>query len=89
MEGILKNGRKVWIWYPDQCKLCGGFHFMSTNEPCDKEKTQRLIDDIRDLESRYHGVYGSIEFRCDYFNLDEEKWRQHQRYGQQDCTCKG
>lgn len=80
MYAKLDNGESVWIWWPLQCKLCKGYMFKSDNHRCDNGKTEELIEKLREVGKEFHGVYGSIEFRCDYFCLDEEKYRKTERY---------
>ncbi len=52
-----------------------------------KEKTQEYINSLKELGHNFHGVYGTTEFRCDYFCLDEEKFREDPTYSQQECGC--
>lgn len=87
MEATLNDGRKVWIYWPDQCRLCKGYFFRSENKPCAKEATQEYIDSIRKIEREFRGVYGTTRFVCDYFSLDDEKFHSDPLYSQQDATC--
>lgn len=89
MEGIKQNGEKVWIYWPDQCKLCKGYICPVNNEPCAKEKTEKFIEDLRKLEHGAIGVYGRLEFKCDYFCLDEEKLKTTPPYNEllRGCCC--
>lgn len=87
MEATLKDGRKVWIYWPDQCRLCKGYFFRSENKPCNKERTIQFINDMKTLEHEAKGVYGTVEYKCDYFCLDEEKFHNDEFYSQQDCGC--
>lgn len=90
MEAKKENGQKVWIYWPDQCKLCKSYFFRSENKPCGRELTQEFINNLHQLEHHAKGVYGTLEFRCDYFTLDEEKYRNDQTYTQTDCGhCQG
>lgn len=86
MEGILKDGRKVWIYWPDQCDLCKGRSFRNENESCNNDLiTKQFMKSLRELEHSAKGVYGRLEFKCDYFCLDDEKFHNHIFYRQQDC----
>lgn len=74
MEIIHKDGSKTWIYWPEQCELCKGYTFLADGKPCKKEKTKAFIKELLDLEHKYKGVYGTLQFKCDYFCVDEEKW---------------
>lgn len=87
MKAKLENGHDVWIHWPDQCRLCKGYFFSSENKPCRKERTQDYINSLRELEHSFPGVYGTTEFRCDYFCLDEEKFHKDPIYSQQEIGC--
>ena len=56
---------KPFIFYPEQCDHClkqGG---------CDYEKKTRLfLTTLYGFDRLTHGVYGSLNFTCDYFDLD-------------------
>lgn len=83
MEVQLNNGHRAWIYYPEQCSLCKGFIF-SNGKPCEKEKTKEFINSLLQLEHHTKGVYGSLDFKCDYFNLDEEAYKAS-RYCEASC----
>lgn len=57
---------KPYIYYKEQCDLC-------TNKgKCEYEKrTRTFVETIGSMDSLTSGVYGSLSFKCDYFNLDE------------------
>lgn len=57
---------KPYIYYKEQCKYC------LKNGKCDyQKKTQTFIDAINGIEHLANGVYGSLSFKCDYFDLDQ------------------
>ena len=57
---------KPYIYYKEQCKYC------LKNGKCDyQEKTQTFLDAINGIEHLANGVYGSLSFKCDYFDLDQ------------------
>lgn len=87
MKAKRENGQEVWIYWPEQCKLCKGYFFNSENKPCNRERTEEFINNLRQLEHHTKEVWGSLEFKCDYFNLDEEKYKNS---SQADCghCCK-
>ena len=59
-----------YIYYKEQCKYC------LKKGKCDYQKnTQTFLDAINGIEHLASGVYGSLNFRCDYFNLDELAYR--------------
>ena len=59
-----------YIYYKEQCKYC------LEKGKCDyQKKTQIFLDAINGIEHLASGVYGSLNFRCDYFNLDELEYR--------------
>ena len=62
---------KPYIYYKEQCNLC-------TNKgKCEYEKkTQKFIETIGGVEYLANGVFGSLSFKCDYFNLDELKYNE-------------
>jgi len=86
MKAVLPDGREAWIWYPDQCKVCRGYTF-SDGSPCKKEELMKFISKIRNAEGKTQGIYGSLSFECDYFSVDEEKYKKF--YNEQEgCCCK-
>ena len=57
---------KPHIYYREQCDFC------INKGKCEKEKrTRRFIETIYGVEALASGVYGSLFFRCDYFDLDQ------------------
>ena len=57
---------KPYIYYKEQCKYC------LKNGQCDyQKKTQTFLDAINGIEHLANGVYGSLSFKCDYFDLDQ------------------
>ena len=55
-----------YIYYKEQCKYC------IKNGKCDyQKKTQTFLDAINGIEHLANGVYGSLSFKCDYFDLDQ------------------
>ena len=57
---------KPYIYYKEQCKYC------LENGKCDyQKKTQTFLDAINGIEHLANGVYGSLSFKCDYFDLDQ------------------
>jgi hypothetical protein len=58
--------KKVYVYYKEQCNFC------TNTGKCDYEKkTKAFVKTISGLESLANGVYGSLDFKCDYFDLDE------------------
>ena len=63
------NGHEEWVYYQDQCDLC-----LSDRDGCSYYYgTQQLLDALRWLDKNVKGAYGSLDFKCDYFRLDENK----------------
>ena len=59
-----------YIYYKNQCKYC------LKKGKCDNQKnTQIFLDAINGIEHLASGVYGSLDFRCDYFNIDKLAYR--------------
>lgn len=57
---------KPYIYYKEQCKYC------LKNGKCNyQKKTQTFLDAINGIEHLANGVYGSLSFKCDYFDLDQ------------------
>lgn len=57
---------KVYVYFKEQCDYC-------TNKgKCDYEKkTRRFVETISGVESVANGVFGTLDFKCDYFYLDQ------------------
>ena len=57
---------KPYIYYKEQCNFC-------TNKgKCEYEKkTRKFIETIGGVECLANGVFGSLSFKCDYFDLDQ------------------
>ena len=54
-----------YIYYKEQCNYC------INKGKCDYEKaTKTFVDTIGCVEKLAKGVYGSLSFKCDYFDLD-------------------
>jgi hypothetical protein len=57
---------KPHIYYREQCDLC------IERGKCRREKrTRKFIETICGMEVLANGVYGSLSFRCNYFDLDK------------------
>lgn len=83
MDVKLNNGSTGWIYWPEQCDYCKGYIF-SDGKPCCKELTKEFFNKLRQIEHHSKGVYGSLSFKCDYFNLDDDKYN-NSRYNE--CNC--
>ena len=56
---------KPFIYYPEQCDYC------LKKGKCDYEKKTRLfLATLNGYERLIDGVYGNLNFACDYFDLD-------------------
>ena len=57
---------KVYVYYKEQCDFC-------TNKgKCDYEKkTRTFVETISGVEHLSNSVFGSLSFKCDYFDLDQ------------------
>ena len=60
-----------YIYYKDQCKYC-----LKKGKCGYQKKTQTFLDAINGIEHLVSGVYGSLNFRCDYLNHDELEYRE-------------
>lgn len=57
---------KPYIYYKEQCDYC------LNKGKCDYEKrTRTFLETIGGVEHLTSGVYGSLSFKCDYFDLDQ------------------
>ena len=57
---------KPYIYYKQQCDYC------LQKGKCDYEKkTRTFVNTICGVEALSKGVYGSLSFKCDYFDLDQ------------------
>ena len=55
-----------YIYYKQQCDYC------LRKGKCDYEKkTRAFVNTISGVEALSSGVYGSLSFKCDYFDLDQ------------------
>lgn len=54
-----------WIYWYDQCKYC-----KNQNKTDSCERNQKFM---RTLNNMYHNYLGTVDFKCDYFQIDEEK----------------
>ena len=55
-----------YIYYKQQCDYC------LRKGKCDHEKkTRTFVNIISGVEALSSGVYGSLSFKCDYFDLDQ------------------
>lgn len=55
-----------YICYKQQCDYC------LRKGKCDYEKkTRTFVNTISGVEALSSGVYGSLSFKCDYFDLDQ------------------
>lgn len=73
------DGRELWIYRNDQCKYC-----KHRIEGCDSwHGMQQLKMAIDKLEKEIK-FYGSIDFKCDYFWLDETAYMRDREF---DVCC--
>jgi len=57
---------KPYIYYKQQCDSC------LNKGKCDYEKrTRTFVETIGGVERLSNGVFGSLSFKCDYFDLDQ------------------
>lgn len=60
----------LWIHWPEQCRYCN-------NEACNyimKNNVEKYISNLLEVGKNTEFVYGSLRWRCDYFNFDKEKY---------------
>ena len=55
-----------YIYYKQQCDYC-----LRKGKCYYQKKTQTFLDAINGIEHLANGVYGSLSFKCDYFDLDQ------------------
>ena len=61
-----------YIFYKAQCDCC------SNKGECDYEKkTRTFVETIGGVERLASGVYGSLSFTCDYFDLDQAEYNRN------------
>lgn len=57
---------KPYIYYKEQCDYC------INNGKCDYEKrTRKFVETISGVDALTSGVFGGLDFKCDYFDLDQ------------------
>lgn len=61
-----------YIYYKEQCKYC-----LKQGKCAHQKKMQTFLDAINGIEHLASGVYGSLNFRCDYFDFDELAYRKY------------
>ena len=62
------NKKEVWIYYVEQCDFC-----LSKNAGCPYYKnTQELFKAIAWLDRNVHNIYGTFNYKCDYFQLNKK-----------------
>lgn len=72
---MMVNGK--WIYWKEQCKYC------SNSFSCVYKETVK--DYINNLNSIvYPGIYGTLNWRCDYFVFDEKKY---DKLNPGECNC--
>lgn len=92
MNAKTSTGNSAWIYWPEQCKYCMHRNenytqqYRATKLGCDCEATHELINALQQVEHHAKGVYGSLDFKCDYFNLDEEAYMES---NYNECTSHG
>ena len=59
----------MWIYWVEQCKYC-----KNQNDCSYETKTNFFINQLKQLEQNTKGVYGTLNFKCDYFLMDDEKY---------------
>lgn len=58
--------KNVYVYYKKQCDYC------TQKSKCNYEKkTRTFVETISGVNYLASGVYGSLDFKCDYFDLDE------------------
>lgn len=74
----MRFGEK-WIYWKDQCDIC------ANAENC-KYEVKDYIEQLDAVEPKTP-VYGNLEFVCDYFYLDEDKYKANEIYGTGEHCC--
>lgn len=60
--------KEPWVYWLDQCKCC-----KRQNKTDSCERNQKFM---QTLSSMYKDYIGTCEFKCDYFEYDENKYQQ-------------
>ena len=52
----------MWIYWKERCDYC-------THElVCSfKEQAKKMIEELDKVEKSYNGVYGTLDWKCDYY----------------------
>ena len=77
---VRHNGHEEWIYYQDQCDYC-----ISDKTGCSYHAgTQELLKALRWLDANVRGAYGSLDYKCDYFRLNDDKLK-----SERECVTNG
>lgn len=71
---IKENGKDYKVYSEDQCKICINRSHCTVM----RSNTSSFLKVLNTLEHNYPGVYGSIDFKCDYLVIDEEAYEREE-----------
>ena len=77
------------IYWSEQCKYCKRYYEKSTNTEYNRiinEDCQRNQAFIQKLRGTYNDYLGTLDFKCDYFILDEDKYNEFKKSACVDCN---
>ena len=77
------------IYWPEQCKYCKRLQIEDLNSELgkiiSKDCTRNKIF-IEKLRGEYFDYLGTLDFRCDYFVLDEDKYNEFKKLACVGCN---
>ena len=58
--------KNAYVYYKEQCNYC-----VNRGKCGYEKKTRTFVETISGINSTASGVFGSLDFKCDYFDLDK------------------
>ena len=77
------------IYWNEQCKYCKRYHEKSANTEFGRsinEDCQRNQAFMQKLKGMYNEYLGTLDFKCDYFILDEDKYNEFKKLADVGCN---
>lgn len=70
----------MWVYWKERCLFC------KNREDCEyKDRAQELIEKLTQAEKSVPKVYGTVDWKCDYYILDTDVYYARNKG---ECECK-